>query len=168
MREQIIYIVDGHGKQGKTEQRAAFLYTPKAFTRALGYAMYQKFTHNAAHVLILDAKHGLIRPDELVSPHKEKVENMSVEARFLWEMKVRYQLEGLRQVQGTAERIRLVWLVDEARLPDLNRYRYQWVHELPLQNMTIRKRTRWLGEQTRVVPVSTENGQLMWDWEKAA
>jgi hypothetical protein len=95
---------------------------------------------------ILSAKHGLLRPDEVVAPYEETLNTMSADRRRAWASAVCRQLMEVTSPGDT-----LVFLAGsryrEGLIPEL-------LHrgckvEVPMEGLTIGRQLQWLDDQAR-------------------
>ena len=116
---------------------AALLYNSPLFKKAIAYAKYLQFVGQAAHVLILSAKYGAVRPDQILDPYNLDIGSLSELERHCWELNVRGKIEALVAAEGTTEPVELVWLPGERYQLDESRFHPHWKHSYPMQSLFV-------------------------------
>lgn len=98
----------------------------------------QAITKGTSSWFILSAKHGLLRPDEIISPYDQSLQDMNKEERQQWTERVRSEI---LKVAGDAE---LIVLAGELYLRPFEGLPNRIIK--PLKGLVIGKRLKFLKE----------------------
>jgi hypothetical protein len=123
---------------------AGDLYVSDLFRKSRAYAK-----QCADRWFILSAEHGLLHPEQVVSPYDRGLKNMSAVERAAWASRV---LEALEAVLVGADRVVILAGKHyyERLVPALRERGVEVV--LPLEGMGIGSRLAWLARHTRELP----------------
>jgi len=131
----IVLVACASSKQARAAQ-AKELYTSSLFRKAYAYAESLK----PDAIYILSAKHGLVKPEQVLEPYNTTLNKMPKAKREEWAGRVLEQLRGCCDL----EHDRFVFLAGSnyraGIIPHLKHY------ETPLQGLGIGKQLAWLGE----------------------
>jgi hypothetical protein len=139
--EATIYLVACVSRKRSLPTRAEALYDSPLFDKCSRLARMR-----GDRWFILSAKHGLLRPDEVVAPYEETLNTMSADRRRAWASAVCRQLMEVTSPGDT-----LVFLAGsryrEGLIPEL-------LHrgckvEVPMEGLTIGRQLQWLDDQAR-------------------
>lgn len=129
--------------KASTVAPARELYRSPLFRMSLEYAEHVLY---AQHVFILSAKHGAIRPDDLVDPYDLALTDFDEEELAWWRHTVSIQLAdalGFNWTSVHEPRFRWVLLASDLYKPDPP----VWGPDRPLDGMQIGERLSWLKQQ---------------------
>lgn len=133
---RVVALVGCVKKKRSEAAPAADLYTSPLFRKSRAYA-----ERHADAWFVLSAKHGLLRPEEVVEPYDETLATAGVGQRRAWAAMVREQMAGAGLGgPGTT----LVWLAGERYRDQLQPLLADCEHQGPLDGMKMGERLRWL------------------------
>ena len=128
------------GAKQTTPAPAQDLYQSDWFTKARAYA-----EAIATQWFILSAKHGLVRPDEVIEPYEQTLNTMGIADRRHWARRVQGQMD-----EHMPDADRIVVLAGERYrefLMDYLRRRAATV-DVPMAGLRIGEQLSWLGTHT--------------------
>ena len=117
--------------------RAADLYDSALFRKMLQYAE----RHSPDAVFILSAKHGLLRPDDVIDPYEQTLASMPVAEVKAWAGRVLDQLRRLTDLERDHFTILASQKYRRYLLPHLRHYR------IPMAGLTIGRQLRFLNKE---------------------
>ena len=125
----------------ESDAAAADMYTSPLFK---GMRWYAK--HNADSWLILSAKHGVLRPDQVIAPYECTLNTMSKRDRLAWAAQVQQRL--LEVLPAGAEVVVLAGVpYRENVVPFLEDHGF--TVEVPMVGLKLGPQLRWLKEHMR-------------------
>ena len=139
-RVETICLVSCVGAKGAIPAPAKALYRSDWFIKARAYA-----EAIGSQWFILSAKHGLIRPDEVIPPYKQTLNTMGIADRRDWARIVQGQMD--KQMPDAARIVVLAGQRYREFLMDYLRSRAQTV-DVPMAGLRIGEQLGWLGSHT--------------------
>lgn len=135
----LIHLLSCVGQKRSVPAPARLLYTSPWFRKARSYA------ESAGHPwFVLSAKHGLVHPDQVISPYDLTLNNMPIADRRQWASKVLTQLgpylNGVEAVVFLAGQRYREFLEPSLRSRGL-------VVSIPMEGLGIGKQLSWLNKQ---------------------
>ncbi len=121
--------------------RAEALYTSALFAKASTYARAV-----ADDWCILSAKYGLVRPDAVIEPYEQTLNDASAAERRAWADRVHGQMREARLLEGEAK---LIWLAGAKYRADLAKRLRGVVQVMPLEGKRIGEQLQWYTELPR-------------------
>jgi cytoplasmic iron level regulating protein YaaA (DUF328/UPF0246 family) len=135
-----VCLVSCVGAKQATAAAAKDLYRSDWFTKARSYA-----EGLGDHWFILSAKHGLVRPHEVIAPYEQTLNTMGVSERRRWARLVERQMDHQMPDAG-----RIVVLAGQRYREFLMEYlrRRADMVEVPMEGLRIGEQLSWLGGHT--------------------
>lgn len=121
--------------------RAEKLYTSALFAKASTYARAV-----ADEWYILSAKYGLVRPDDVIEPYEQTLNEASAAERRAWAERVHGQMREVQLFEGEPK---LVWLAGAKYRADLAKRLRGVVQVMPLEGKRIGEQLQWYTELPR-------------------
>ncbi|GLX85075.1 hypothetical protein tloyanaT_13270 [Thalassotalea loyana] len=138
-----LFILACSGKKTKGAAAAGHLYQGDLFKKSLAYA--RKQGAKEADIIILSAKHGVLRLGDVIAPYDMTLNNFSMRKRKAWNRTTAQQLRAyLYESEDTGDKVVCLAGAKYVAPVDLVANELTIGIEKPLQGLGIGKQLAWL------------------------